>query len=126
MLYALILLAQEEKTRETIPPSFLFIPLVLLALYFIIVILPGKRRQEKERQALLTNLEKGDEVLTIAGIYGTVVTVNPTKNEVTVKVDDGTRLRMTKESILRNMGAEERAKAAKEQKDKQPATEATK
>jgi preprotein translocase subunit YajC len=92
-----------------------FFLLIIVALYFFIVILPGRRRQEKERQAMLTNLNKNDEVLTVAGIYGTVVSVHETKDEVTIKVDDGTRLRMTKGSIMRNFTKEEAAKAPKEQ-----------
>ena len=82
-----------------------------------VALLPGRRRQEKERQSMITNLKKNDEVLTIAGIYGTVVSVNETKDEIVVKVDDGTRLRMTKASIHRNISGEEAAKAAKAAKD---------
>jgi len=119
MLDTLVLLAQEggkaKPDQSPFGSAFLFFPLIIIALYFIIVILPGKRRQEKERQSMITGMKKNDEVLTIAGIYGTVVTVSETKDEVVVKVDDGTRLRMTKGSIARNISAEEAAKAAKEQ-----------
>jgi len=125
MLYALVILAEEgakPKGSDPFGSAFLFFPLIIIALYFIIVILPGKRRQEKERQAMIGNMKKNDEVLTIAGIYGTVVSVHDTKDEVVVKVDDGTRLRMTRSSIARNITAEEAAKTAKEQpKDQKPA-----
>jgi preprotein translocase subunit YajC len=97
---------------------FLLLPIVILA-YLLIVDLPRRRRQDKERQALTSNLKKGEEVLTIAGIYGTVVTVSDTKDEIVIKVDDGTRLRMTKTSILRNISREEEtARVQKEQKEK--------
>src|SRR5262245_43797624 len=86
----------------------------IVMLYILIVVLPGRRRQEKERQELLNKMSKNDEVLTIGGIYGTVVSVSETKDEVTVKVDDGTRLKMTKGSIARNITREEEAKKAKE------------
>jgi preprotein translocase subunit YajC len=117
MLEAFLILAQEapKKTQESpLGGFFLLIPLII-ALYFIIVILPGKRRQDKERMSLINNMKKNDEVLTIGGIYGTVVSVSENKDEVVVKVDDGTRLRMTKNSILRNITGEEAAKAAREQ-----------
>jgi len=56
-----------------------------------------------------------------AGIYGTVVSFSDTKDEVVVKVDDGTRLRMTKNSILRNLTREEEAvKAQKDTKEGAP------
>jgi preprotein translocase subunit YajC len=115
MLYALTILA-EEGTKQKSPDgglgSIIFLLPIILILYLVIVVLPGRRRQEKDRQSLLSNTKKNDEVLTIGGIYGTVVSVSDTKDEVTVKVDDGTRLRMTKSSIMRNITAEEAAKAA--------------
>ena len=54
------------------------------------------KRQEQERQALASNLKKNDEVLTNAGIYGTVVDVSENEDEITVKVDDNVRVKMTK------------------------------
>ena len=120
MLYAFaLLLAEAEQQAPANPQSpgfqpWLLLPLVILALYFFIVVIPGRRRAERERQETINKMEKGTEVLTIAGIYGTVISVHPEKDEIVVKVDDGTRLRMTKASIHRNLTAEEAAKKAKE------------
>jgi preprotein translocase subunit YajC len=106
---------QKPAGQREQPPFGGLLPLVplLLLLFYLIVIRPQSRRQEAERLALKT-LKKGDKVLTHSGIYGTVVGVSETENEITVKVDDNTRLRMTKESIARNLRAEEEAKAARE------------
>jgi preprotein translocase subunit YajC len=73
------------------------------------------RRQEAERKAMASNVKKNDKVLTAAGIYGTVVSVSDTEDEVTVRVDDNTRLRMLKSSIIRNITREEEAAKPKEQ-----------
>src|SRR5437763_1442639 len=120
MLEALVILAAEEGAKGADNPLgtiLLFAPFIIL-LYLVIVVLPGNRRREKERQALVGGMKKNDEVLTVAGIYGTVVGVSETKDEVVVKVDDGTRLRMTKNSILRNLTREEEAvKAQKDSKE---------
>jgi preprotein translocase YajC subunit len=70
------------------------------------------RRQEQERQALLTNIKKNDKVITSAGIYGTVISVAEKEDEIVVKVDDNVRLKMVKNSILRNLTNEEAAKEA--------------
>jgi preprotein translocase subunit YajC len=123
MLHAFIILAQEGAKESggggggiLQSPYLPFLLILVMALYFFIVILPGKRRAEREAQEKLKKLEKGTEVLTIGGIYGTVISVHPEKDEIVVKVDDGTRLRMTKNSIARNITAEEAAKKAKEAK----------
>jgi len=90
--------------------SPLFLLLMLVALFFFMFIRP-MRRQEKERQTLLSSTEKNDRVLTNAGIYGTVVSISEKEDEVVVKVDDNTRLKMLKSSIARNLTKEEAAKA---------------
>ena len=125
MWEAVVILAEGESGGAAsgggLGSFILLLPLVILA-YLLIVDRPRRRRQEKERQSLVTGLKKGEEVLTIGGIYGTVVTVSDTKDEIVVKVDDGTRLRMTKASILRNISREE--EAAKAKKDAKPAATA--
>ncbi|NLF29448.1 MAG: preprotein translocase subunit YajC [Planctomycetes bacterium] len=57
------------------------------------------RAAEKQRQAMLANIKKGDRVTSIGGIIGTVVDVR--ENEVVVKVDDAgnTRLRFVRKAI---------------------------
>ena len=85
--------------------------LPVVALFFLLVLRPGQKRQERERQQLLNSLKKNDKVITTAGIYGTVVSVSDKEDEVIVKVDDNTRLKMLKSSIHRNITAEETAKA---------------
>jgi preprotein translocase subunit YajC len=116
MYHALLILAQEPKGGAPGFDFVLLLPVILLLLY-LIVLRPMNRRQERERAGLLANLKKGDKVLTTGGIYGTVVAVSDKEDEVTVKVDDNARLKMTKGSITRNLSNEEAAKAAKD-KDK--------
>ena len=114
MLELLLVLAEEGNA----PPGFAPGPLVLMLgigmLFFLIVLRPAQRRQERERQALLNGTKKGDKVLTSAGIYGTVVSVSEKEDEIVVKVDDNARLKMLKGSIVRNISAEEAQKAEKE------------
>ncbi len=98
----------------------LFLLPVLVVLFYFVVLRPGQRRQQQERDQLVTGLKKNDKVLTSAGIYGTVVTVSEKEDEVVVKVDDNTRLKMLKSSIIRNLSNEEAARAAKEAKVTSP------
>src|SRR3954447_11223179 len=71
------------------------LPFVLIAIVFWLVVLrPMQKRQEQEAAEKLTNLEKGDKVLTIGGIYGHVVSVAEKEDEVVVKLDDNVRVKM--------------------------------
>ena len=53
--------------------SQLFPFLIIGVLFFVLLILP-ERKKQKQRQKMLEALKKGDRVLTSSGLYGTVVT----------------------------------------------------
>jgi preprotein translocase subunit YajC len=117
MLHALIVLAQQEGQQPNPGQnSFLLILPVLFVLFYLLILRPQKR-MEQERQALASNLKKNDEVLTSAGIYGTVTDVSETDDKITVKVADNVRVKMTKGSVVRNLTNEEAAKQAKAAKE---------
>lgn len=110
---------QEPATKQQAPSPSLEWPLLLGGIFFIfyfVVLRPQKRRQERERNEQQNMLNKNDKVVTTAGIYGTIVSVSDKEDEVTVKVDDNTRLKMLKASIMRNITREETLKAEKEAK----------
>jgi preprotein translocase subunit YajC len=88
----------------------MFLPIAVL--FYFLMIRP-KIQEDRNRQALLSSVKKNDKVITTGGIYGTVVAVSDKEDEVTVKVDDNTRLRMVKASIGRNLTNEEAAREAK-------------
>jgi len=120
MFYTLLLLAQAETSTPPTPapsaPSPLWdmlIPLMGIFALFYFLILRPKRREEQERQSLLSSIKKNDKVITHAGIYGTVVSVSEKEDEIVVKVDDNVRLKMLKASIMRNLTNEEAAREAK-------------
>ncbi len=110
--------ATTEQPAKPAQPSY-ELPLILGGIFFLfyfVVLRPQKRRQERERQEQMTLLNKNDRVLTTAGIYGTIISVSDKEDEVVVKVDDNTRLKMLKASIMRNLTREEALKAEKEAK----------
>jgi preprotein translocase subunit YajC len=109
----LVLLAEGEATPARPPIPAEFIPLIALFILGYFFLIRPIRRQEKERQALLSSLKKGDKIITTSGIYGTVVAVSDKEDEMTVKVDDNVRLRMTKGVVQRNLTNEEAAREAK-------------
>jgi preprotein translocase subunit YajC len=86
----------------------------LFVLYYFFILRP-QGKVEAERRKLLSIIKKGDDVITNAGIYGQVVSVSETEDECVIKVDEGTRLRIMKSVIIRNLTGE---KALKEQQEK--------
>ena len=116
MLHTLILLADGETPQG--PGIIQFLPLIAIAAIFYLLLIRPMRRQEQERQALASAIKKNDEILTHAGIYGTVVDVGENDDgKITVKIADNVRIKMTRSSVLRNLTNEEAAKQAKAAKE---------
>lgn len=123
MFASLLVLAQEKGASPAGGGGFdaSYFPLLMLglmALFFFLVIIPGQRRKQREQQEMATKAEKGDRVLTIAGIYGTLESISDKEDEIVVKVADNTRMKMTKSAIHQNFTLAERRKAGAD-KDKQ-------
>jgi preprotein translocase subunit YajC len=111
MIAAILAFAAANPPADAKPFWYSMLPFLAIIVVFFFLMTRSMRRQERERQALATSLKKGDEVLTQAGMYGTVISVSDTEDKVVVKIDDNTRVRMTKASIARNLSNEQAAKA---------------
>jgi len=49
--------------------------IVFFAIFYFLLILP-QSKQEKKRKQMLANLRKGDRVVTVGGIYGTITKID--------------------------------------------------
>ncbi|MCF0262164.1 MAG: preprotein translocase subunit YajC [Sphaerochaetaceae bacterium] len=119
-MYSLILaLATTETTTSaqaggSLMTTFVTFGLLILIFYFLIV-RPQKKR-DKEARDMLAAMKKGDKVVTIGGIRGTVAVVK--ESTVIIKVDDNARIEFSKNAISQvlNKAEEKAAPAAKKEK----------
>ena len=79
--------------------SLIFLAL-LIAIFYFMLIRPQKRRVE-EHKRLVESVGQGDEVVTIGGLYGRVLSVR--EDEIELDVGGGTRLRFVKSAIARKV-----------------------
>src|SRR5947208_624932 len=118
MIATLLVLAQGEGAAPQGggPLSNPLFPLLLiLPLAYFLLIRPMKR-QEQERKALIAGMKKNDKVITSGGLIGIVAAIKDKEDEVTLKVDESSnvRLRVLKSSIVRIVHPEEVGKESKE------------
>jgi preprotein translocase subunit YajC len=110
MLFVLQLLADGEGGGPAQPQGSpwgnLLLPMMALGLLFYLFLIRPARRQENERQKLLGALKKNDKVETTGGIIGVVSSIKDNDEEVMLKIDDNSnvRLRVTRKSIVRILG----------------------
>jgi len=74
-----------------------FLPLILMFVVFYFLLIWPQQKKSKAHRALLSNLKKGDEVVTSAGIYGTITGITDTV--VTLEVAEKVRLKVSRSSI---------------------------
>ena len=75
------------------------IPLGITLLLMYLLLMRPEQKKRKEMETKLAAVKKNDHVITIGGIYGTVVNAVAGSRFVTIRVDDGTG---TKVKILRS------------------------
>lgn len=80
----------------------------ILAVFYFFMIRPQQKRAKEEKK-FREGLEKGDRVLTIGGIHGTVESID--ENSVLLRVDQNTKLRMDKNSLRAIPEPNEKAKS---------------
>lgn len=93
--------------------SFLPMMLVMFGIIYFFMIRPEQRKQ-KEKRSLIGNLKKGDKVLTIGGIYGTVGNVKD--DTVMLRIADNTTVKANKSAISTVVNKEEGTKKIIEEK----------
>ena len=73
--------------------------IIILAIMYFLMIRPQAKRQ-KEKQNMLNNLKKGDNIITIGGIHGLINGFKgKDKKAVIVKVDKNTSITINRSAI---------------------------
>jgi preprotein translocase subunit YajC len=84
-------------------PLVAFLPLILMGGIFYLLLIRPQQRRVRAQQALVNAVEVGDEVMTTAGIFGTITEIDDDEGTVTVEIAPGTRVRMVKSGISRRL-----------------------
>ncbi len=79
----------------SITPTLVTFGLVFAIFYFLII--RPQNKKQKETQQMLKALKKGDRVVTIGGIRGTIFSLK--EDAVVLKVDDNTKIQFSRSAI---------------------------
>ncbi|MBY0158499.1 preprotein translocase subunit YajC [Paenibacillus lautus] len=82
----------------------LILPFVLMFVIFYFLLIRPQQKKQKTRNAMLSALSKGDKVVTIGGLHGTIVEI--TDDIVVLKVNDVTKLTFDRNSISHSVNAD--------------------
>lgn len=73
------------------PDIFLIVMIVVFGLLIFMMFRKNKKAQQQQQEKR-SSLTPGQEIMTTAGIFGTVVDVNHDDNKVTIEVSPGTNM----------------------------------
>ncbi|MGN8837312.1 preprotein translocase subunit YajC [Mitsuokella jalaludinii] len=79
---------------------------VMIAIFYFLLYRPQKKQQSR-RRAMLDNLKKGDQVITIGGIYGTIEELGD--KSLKLKIADGVVIEVVRSSVNANVTQQEAA-----------------
>ena len=93
------LLAQAAAAPAEAPPSLSvqlmqYLPFVPVLLLFYFMIIRPSQVQERKKREMVNQLKKNDRVLTLAGIYGTVVSIDPEGDKVVLRIDEDGKVKV--------------------------------
>lgn len=74
----------------------------IFAIFYFLLIRP-QQRQRRERDQMISNLKKGDRVVTSSGLHGTILSLSKddTKDTVVLRVTDQVKLEFDRSAIGR-------------------------
>ena len=77
----------------------MLLPIIAMILIFYFLLIRPSQKKEKERKKMIASIQKGDKVLTAAGIYGVVINIKEEENIVVLKIADKTNVEFSKASV---------------------------
>lgn len=72
-------------------------PLVLMFVVLYFLLIRPQQKRQKARNMMLSNLKKGDKVVTIGGLHGTIMEL--TDDTVILRVNDVTKLTFERSAV---------------------------
>src|SRR3954466_11540018 len=90
-------------------PTFLMMGAIILV-FWLFMIRP-QAKKAKDQKKYIDNLQKGDKVVTIAGIHGTINKVND-DGTIQLEVSPGSYLKIEKSAISQEWSLQQQSKTA--------------
>jgi preprotein translocase subunit YajC len=117
LLTALAWAAQDTEGKQPLPlfPTEMMIAVAVIIFLYIFLLGRPRASQTKEREKLINELERGDEVVTAGGIHGTVEGQEKDNGIVIVNVAPKINMRFNRTSIADVVSKKNKGRKTKEE-----------
>ena len=79
-----------------------FIPLILIFVIFYFFLIRPQQKKVKEHKAMVENLKRGDKVITVGGIVGTIERIIDGE-KVEVEISDNVKVEIVKSTGIQSL-----------------------
>jgi len=95
----LLMAAPQASGADGATPSLMttFLPFVLIIVIVYFLMIRPQNKKRKETEKMIAAIKKGDKIVTIGGLHGTIQTVK--ESTVIIKVDDNVKLEFLRNAI---------------------------
>jgi preprotein translocase subunit YajC len=112
----LSILAQQTQAN----PIVAFLPLLLMGVVFYFLLIRPQNQRRRAQMQMQSDIEVGDDILTTAGIYGTITDIDDDYGIVTVEVAPNTEIRLARAAIAQRLVDDEEYEDEDEVKGAEP------
>ena len=72
-------------------------PIAIIFVIFYFLLIRPQKKQQQEHAKMISALAKNDEVITVGGVYGTIVNIQD--DVITLRIDDNIKIKVQKSSV---------------------------
>lgn len=80
-----------------------FIPLILMFVIFYFLLIRPQQKRTKDHRQMISNLKKGDKIITSGGLHGRITGLDDTT--MTVEIADKVRVKVARSNVAGLAGA---------------------
>jgi preprotein translocase subunit YajC len=78
-------------------PIMSFLPLILIAVVFYFFMIRPQTKRMKDQKNFITNLKKGDKIVTVGGIHGKIAEIND--DTFMMEIENGVKMKIDRVSV---------------------------
>jgi preprotein translocase subunit YajC len=90
--------AEAAEGTPQVNPLIQFMPIILMFVIFYFLLIRPQQKKQKDLQAMIAGIKKGDKVVTTGGILGTISSIQEDYVVLTVG-ESGTKIEVLKSAI---------------------------
>ena len=92
--------AQKTNAFDNIQNNLMsFVPMLMIFAVFYFLLIRPQEKKRKEHEALVGSVKKGEDILTHAGIYGTVEKINDHDGSLDLEIAKNVTIKVSKSSV---------------------------